>query len=200
MGKFAVDPSLAMKMHQYQIVGRAAPTPKNPTPKIYRMRMFAKNKVLAKSRFWYPAAWGPSPPLAMADFMKKLNKAKKSGGELLAVNELFDRGPTKVKNYGVWLRYESRTDTHNMYKEFRDITINGAISQLYQEMAGRHRAQAGSIQIIHATAIPASACRRDHVTEMHDSGLKYPVITKLPLVAKRLRTTFKASRPMTFVR
>ncbi|CAK0842528.1 unnamed protein product [Prorocentrum cordatum] len=192
MGKFAVDPSLAMKMHQYQIVGRAAPTPKNPTPKIYRMRMFAKNKVLAKSRFWYPAAW--------ADFMKKLNKAKKSGGELLAVNELFDRGPTKVKNYGVWLRYESRTDTHNMYKEFRDITINGAISQLYQEMAGRHRAQAGSIQIIHATAIPASACRRDHVTEMHDSGLKYPVITKLPLVAKRLRTTFKASRPMTFVR
>ena len=26
------------KMHQYQIVGRAAPTNKNPTPKIYRMR------------------------------------------------------------------------------------------------------------------------------------------------------------------
>ena len=57
--------------------------------------------------------------------MKKINKAKKSGGELLAVNELFDRAPTKVKNYGIWLRYESRTDTHNMYKEFRDVTING---------------------------------------------------------------------------
>ncbi|CAK9024994.1 unnamed protein product [Durusdinium trenchii] len=56
-------------MHQYQIVGRAAPTNKNPTPKIYRMRIFARNVVLAKSRFWY--------------FMKRLNKAKKSGGELL---------------------------------------------------------------------------------------------------------------------
>jgi len=76
-------------MHQYEIVGRAAPTPKNPEPKIYRMKMFAKNRVLAKSRFWY--------------FMKKINKAKKSGGELLALNELFDRAPTKVKNYGIWL-------------------------------------------------------------------------------------------------
>merc|ERR1711979_186483 len=105
-----------------------------------------------------------------------MGKAKRSGGELLAVNELFDRGPTKVKNYGIWLRYESRTNTHNMYKEFRDININGAVSQMYAEMAGRHRAQPGSIQIINTTAIPASACKRDHVLEMHNSSLKYPVI------------------------
>merc|ERR1711988_323024 len=145
-------------MHQYQIVGRAAPTP--------------KNKVLAKSRFWY--------------FMKKLNKAKKSGGELLAVNELFDKGPTKVKNYGIWLRYESRTNTHNMYKEYRDVTINGAVSQMFAEMAGRHRAQPGCIQIINSAVIPSTACRRDHVLEMHKSDLKFPVIRKMPLVAKNL--------------
>eukprot|EP00747_Dinoflagellata_sp_TGD_P087647 gnl/TRDRNA2_/TRDRNA2_163707_c0_seq11.p2 gnl/TRDRNA2_/TRDRNA2_163707_c0~~gnl/TRDRNA2_/TRDRNA2_163707_c0_seq11.p2 ORF type:complete len:188 (+),score=52.80 gnl/TRDRNA2_/TRDRNA2_163707_c0_seq11:80-643(+) len=184
--KFKTDPSLQAKMHQYQIVGRAAPTPKNPTPKIYRMRLFAKNVVLAKNKYWY--------------FMKKLNKAKKSGGELLAVNELFDKGPTKVKNYGIWLRYESRTNTHNMYKEYRDVTINGAISQMFAEMAGRHRAQPGSIQIINTAVIPASKCRRDHVLEMHDANLKFPVIRKMPLVAKNLRTTFKANRPMTFVR
>merc|ERR1712086_1183114 len=92
-----------------------------------------------------------------------------SGGELLAVNELFDRAPTKVKNYGIWLRYESRTDTHNMYKEFRDVTINGAVSQLYSEMAGRHRANPGSIQIINTAVLKAAQCRRDHVTEMHNS-------------------------------
>merc|ERR1712060_833750 len=128
-------------------------------------------------------------------FMKKINKAKKSGGELLAVNELFDKGPTKVKNYGVWLRYESRTNTHNMYKEYRDVTINGAVGQMYQEMAGRHRAQPGSIQIIHAATIPAAKCRRDHVKEMHDSTLKFPVIRKLPLVEKKLRATYTANRP-----
>ena len=56
-------------------------------------RIFARNVVLAKSRFWY--------------FMKRLNKAvfvgcsalkeaKKSGGELLSVNELHDTSPTKA--------------------------------------------------------------------------------------------------------
>merc|ERR1719213_342295 len=103
------------------------------------MRLFAKNTVLAKSRFWY--------------FMKKINKAKKSGGELLAVNELFDKSPTKVNNYGIWLRYQSRTDTHNMYKEYRDVTINGAVSQMIAEMAGRHRAEASSIQILKTAEI-----------------------------------------------
>merc|ERR1719482_2453879 len=178
MGKFKSDPSLQARMHQYQIVGRAAPTPKNPTPKIYRMRLFARNVVLAKSRFWY--------------FMKKINKAKKSGGEMLAVNELFDRSPTKVSNYGIWLRYESRTNTHNMYKEYRDVTVNGAVSQMYQEMAGRHRAQPGSIQIINTATVPAAQCRRDHVKEMHNNGLKFPIIKKVPLVNKKLRSTFKA--------
>merc|ERR1719215_882040 len=147
------------------------------------MRMFARNQVLAKSRFWY--------------FMKRLNKAKKSGGELLAVNELFDRAPTKVKNYGIWLRYQSRTNTHNMYKEYRDVTINGAGSQMYSEMAGRHRAQPGTIQIINTATLKPSECKRDHVLEMHNSSLKYPVIRKVPLVAKKLRSTFQALRPMT---
>mmetsp|Transcript_66890 Transcript_66890/g.156789 ORF Transcript_66890/g.156789 Transcript_66890/m.156789 type:complete len:214 (+) Transcript_66890:19-660(+) len=185
-GKFTIDKSLEANMHQYQIVGRAAPTPKNPTPKIYRMRIFARNVVLAKSRFWY--------------FMKRLNKAKKSGGELLSVNELHDTSPTKVKNYGIWLRYDSRTNTHNMYKEFRNVNINGAVGQLYQEMAGRHRADPGSIQIIHATTIPDDKCRREHVLEMHDRKLKFPVIRKIPHAAKKLRTTFKAKRPQTFVK
>ena len=186
MGKFAVDPSLQARMHQYQIVGRAAPTEKQPMPKIYRMRLFAKNQVLAKSRFWY--------------FMKRINKAKRSGGEVLTVNELFDRAPTKVSNYGIWLRYESRTNTHNMYKEFRDVNINGAVSQLYAEMAGRHRAKPGAIQIINTAILKAEVCKRDHVKEMHDSSLKFPMITKMPLVSKRVRTTYKSKRPMTFVR
>lgn len=172
-------------IHQFQIVGRAAPTLKNPAPKIYRIKIFAKNKVLARSKFWY--------------FMKKLNKAKKSGGEILALNEIFDKRPTKVNNYAVWLRYESRTDTHNMYKEYRDVTINGAISQMYSEMAGRHRAQPGSIQIIRTAIVKDAECRRSHALQMHGSKLKFPVIRKLPLVAKKWRTTFNANRPTTWV-
>lgn len=37
-----------------------------------------------------------------------------------------------MKNFGVWVRYQSRTGYHNMYKEYRDTTLNGAIEQLYQ--------------------------------------------------------------------
>mmetsp|Transcript_90839 Transcript_90839/g.257203 ORF Transcript_90839/g.257203 Transcript_90839/m.257203 type:complete len:88 (+) Transcript_90839:2-265(+) len=86
-----------------------------------------------------------------------------------------------------------------MYKEFRDVSINGAVGKLYSEMAGRHRAQPGSIQIINTAQLPASACRREHVKEMHNSKLRFPIITKVPLLSKKLRSTFTARRPSTFV-
>merc|ERR1711933_255210 len=70
--------------------------------------------------------------------------------------------------------------------------INGAVAKMYSEMAGRHRAQPGTIQIINTAMIPASKCRREAVQEMHNSTLKFPVIRKMPLVSKKLRTTFKA--------
>ena len=114
--------------------------------------------MLAKSKFWY--------------FMKKVCKAKKTGGEMLAINEIFEKNPNAVKNYGIWLRYRSRTDQHNMYKEYRDLTINGAVSQMYAEMSGRHRAHAESITIMKTAIIPASKVRRDHVKQMLNSKLK----------------------------
>merc|ERR1719150_44524 len=138
--------SITPKMHHYEIVGRAAPTPKNPVPKIFKMKLFAKNAVIARSKFWY--------------FMKKINKAKRSGGQILRQTELFDQSPTRVTNYGVWLRYQSRTDTHNMYKEYRDTTINGAMSQMLAEMSGRHRAQASSIQILKTAEVEKKDVRR----------------------------------------
>jgi large subunit ribosomal protein L18Ae len=42
-----------MGLREYQVVGRHLPTELDPTPKIYRMRIFAPNEVVAKSRFWY---------------------------------------------------------------------------------------------------------------------------------------------------
>merc|ERR1711862_281079 len=118
--------------------------------------------------------------------------AKHSGGELLAVNELFDRGPTKVKNYGLWLRYESRTDTHNMYKEYRSTTITGAIHHILNEMAGRHRAAASSIQILRTAIIPDSAVRRTHVSQMLGKKVKFPVVRKLPLQPRTEKTLLRA--------
>merc|ERR1711924_260334 len=75
----------ARPIKQFQLVGRAAPTQKTPVPKIYRMKIFAASKVLAKSKFWY--------------FMKKVCKAKKTGGEMLAINQIYEKNPNAVKNY-----------------------------------------------------------------------------------------------------
>jgi len=57
---------------EYQVVGRKVPTPTDPTPKLYRMRIFAQNETVAKSRFWY--------------FLRQLKKAKAATGEIIAVN------------------------------------------------------------------------------------------------------------------
>ncbi|KAL0918372.1 hypothetical protein M5K25_010376 [Dendrobium thyrsiflorum] len=62
------------RFHQYQVVGRALPTPSDEHPKIYRMKLWATNEVRAKSKFWY--------------FLRKLKKVKKSNGQVLAINEV----------------------------------------------------------------------------------------------------------------
>ncbi|CAK9166400.1 unnamed protein product [Ilex paraguariensis] len=115
------------------VVGRALPSKTDEHPKIYSMKLWATNEVRAKSKFWC--------------FLRKLKKVKKSNGQMLAINEIFEKNPTTVKNYGIWLRYQSRTGYHNMYKEYRDTTLNGAVEQMYTEMASRHRVRSHCIQI-----------------------------------------------------
>jgi large subunit ribosomal protein L18Ae len=80
------------------------------------MRVFAKNPVLAKSKFWY--------------HMKRQHKVRKVQGEIVSVQEIYEKHAGVVKNFGIVLRYLSRTETINMYKEYRDTTLSGAVSQM----------------------------------------------------------------------
>lgn len=52
-----------------------------------------------------------------------------------------------VKNFGLWIRYDSRSGTHNMYKEYREMSRTEAVDALYQDMAARHRARFRSIHV-----------------------------------------------------
>lgn len=70
--KTEADVSCIGRLKEYQVIGRHLPTETNPTPKLYRMRIFAPNTVVAKSRFWY--------------FLMKLRKVKKSNGEIITIN------------------------------------------------------------------------------------------------------------------
>lgn len=79
------------------------------------------------------------------------------------------KAPLRVKNFGIWLRYNSRSGTHNMYKEYRDLTAPAAVTQCYREMGARHRARASSIQIIRIQELKSKDCKRPHVTQFHVS-------------------------------
>ncbi|KAJ6416779.1 hypothetical protein OIU84_002619 [Salix udensis] len=109
---------------------------------------------------------------------------------------IFEKSPTKIKNYGIWLRYQSRTGYHNMYKEYRDTTLNGAVEQMYTEMASRHRVRFPCIQIIKTATIPAKLCKRESTKQFHNSKIKFPLVfKKVRPPSRKLKTTFKASRP-----
>merc|ERR1712014_69507 len=179
-----VHPPATIKMgalREYQVVGRKLPSEQEPEPKLYRMRIFAPNDVVAKSRFWY--------------YLRKLRKAKKAAGELVAVNLISEKKPLKVKNFGIWLRYDSRSGTHNMYKEFRELSRADAVHACYQDMAARHRARFRSIQILRVAEIEkASDIRRNGIKQLLTPKLRFP----LPHRVVKSRSTFSASRPSTF--
>ncbi len=61
--------------------------------------------------------------------------------------QIHERRPLKVKNFGIWLRYDSRSGTHNMYKEYREMSRTDAVEALYSDMAARHRARFRSIHV-----------------------------------------------------
>lgn len=81
-----------MGLKEYQVLGRHLPTANDATPKIYRMRIFAPNEVVAKSRFWYFLRWvwnGIAKGISEADgFVRKLKKVKAANGEIVGVNQV----------------------------------------------------------------------------------------------------------------
>lgn len=177
-------------LHQYNVVGRMIPGKGGSSPDeetaVYRMRIFAPNEVIAKSRFWY--------------FLRKLKRVKKANGEILAVNEVHDKNSSTVKVYGIWLRYKSRSDTVNMYKEFRDVTSTGAVEQMYMEMSGRHRARWSSIHVLKVEVIPADDVRRPNTLQFMADDLRFPLPHTRPRASeKSKRATYLAKRPVTVI-
>ena len=148
--------------------------------------MFAKNQVCAKSKFWY--------------HLKRQYKTKSAQGQILSVNEVYERRPNHVKTFGVVIRYQSRTGIHNMYKEFRDISLNGAVSQLYAEMAGNHRAKPETIQIIRTSVLHKQEdIRRPKSHIFRNNKIRFPILRSVSRASQRkYRTVFKANRPNTF--
>lgn len=186
-------------MREYQIVGRKLANPNESNPQLFKMRIFAPNEVVAKSRFFY--------------FLCKLKKVKKAAGEIVSINEVYEAKPMKIKNFGVWIRYDSRSGTHNMYKEYRELCRTDAIKSccmpsflafeyvfimyftLDQDMAAQHRARFRSIHIIKIAEISTAQVRRPYIKQLIDPKLKFPLPHRC---ARAFRPIFAGKRPTTF--
>ena len=171
-------------VREYQVVGRKIEQDATKPSQVYRMRIFANNKTIAKSRFWY--------------FLSKLRKVKSTSGEILSCSEIVEKRPNVVKNFGIFLRYNSRHGIHNIYKEFRDISRCGAVKQLYADMASHHAATGSNIHIIDVREIPASEVHRKTLVHFVNPHVRFPLMHQRPRMDKRHKRVFLPFRPTTF--
>merc|ERR1712216_620424 len=111
----------------------------------------------------------------------------------ISLSQIYEKSPERVKNFGIWFRYDSRTGTHNAYKEYRELSLAAAVNSLYQNMAGLSRTKAASIQILRTAQISASECKRPNVKQFHSGSIKFPLPHRVIKTPKAYKTTFKAS-------
>ena len=83
-----------------------------------------------------------------------------------------------------------------MYKEYRDTTLTGAVSQMYVELAGRHSARAESIQIIRTAVVHEKDCKRASTSQFNEKKIAFPQIHRLKRApSNSVKTLYKAARP-----
>ena len=95
------------------------------------------------------------------------------------------------------MKYSTRNDVVNMYKEYRNNSLCGAVSQLYNEIAGRHSGRGDSIHIIKTSVVPDGQVRRPGTLQYANRNVRFPKITQIkraPIAQQR--SVFKASRPV----
>jgi large subunit ribosomal protein L18Ae len=128
-----------------------------------------------------------------------MHKMKKTTGEILDCNEISEKNPGYVKNFGIWIKYNSRSGTHNMYREYRDTNLNNAIDTLYNDMAGRHRTRSRSIQIIKTAAVTGKdKLKRASTLQLIDSKIKFPLPHRiLRPSSKAVKSVFSSIKPNT---
>lgn len=149
------------------------------------MKIFAPNSVVAKSRFF--------------NYLRRLKKVKASRSDILHLQEVEEVETSTVKNFGIWVRYNSKTGIHNMYKEFRDVSLAGAVNQLYSDMSSKHKASYANISITKTAVLGKDEVRRPYISQFaSDKFTKFPVLRQGRKVEKRYKKTFSAVKPSNF--
>ncbi|EIW74873.1 ribosomal protein L18ae, partial [Coniophora puteana RWD-64-598 SS2] len=152
----------------------------DPTPKIYCMRIFAPDEVVAKSRFWY--------------FLRRSN-------EIIGVNVVYfdplqlarSTWPSNVESC-IWLRYNSHSGTYNMYEGFRELSSAHAVKRLYYDTYGTVPVFLDDSRLPFIGLQKSNDVRRPCIKHLLQPNLKLP----LPHRVAKSKSKFVAQRPTTF--
>ena len=187
MPKSSCDPTLKMTMSRWLVYGRKLPTEENPNPEVICTSVFGKNEVYAKSQFW--------------KINREMHKLKRAAGEVQKVTKVEEKNTKTVKSYGIYFHYRDRTGFRNAFKEFRDVSLRGAMTQLVNEMAGREKIHRQSIQVIKTCVLGKNDIKKRDprcARFANSCGLAFPHWNQRVRATDRShRSKLAASRPVT---
>jgi large subunit ribosomal protein L18Ae len=63
-----------LQLKEFEVIGRKLPAGREKVTPLYKMRIFAPDAIVAKSRFWY--------------FLRQLKKFKKTTGEIVSIKQV----------------------------------------------------------------------------------------------------------------
>merc|ERR1712000_435764 len=100
------------------------------------------------------------------------------GQEVQRRDRLPERHPREATPQGQELWHldplRLRSGTHNMYKEYREMSRTDAAEALYQDMAARHRARFRSIHILKVVEITnQNDVKRPYIKQLISKNLKF---------------------------
>eukprot|EP00917_Polyrhabdina_sp_WS-2016_P015292 GHVP01033295.1.p1 GENE.GHVP01033295.1~~GHVP01033295.1.p1 ORF type:complete len:166 (+),score=28.23 GHVP01033295.1:67-498(+) len=127
------------------------------------MNIFAKNTVVAKSKFY--------------NSMSKNNKIKKCNTEILSITEPKEEGVLKARTYGVWLTLNSKNNPKKVYKEFRETSRVRTASKCYQVIAALYKLNYFNVDILSMAELTKEEIKRDDSKQFAEDGIRFPVIT-----------------------
>lgn len=89
-----------------------------------------------------------------------------------------------------------------MYREYRDVSVNGAVSKMYQDVAARHRSRFSNVQIVRTATVPSSmmlqGAKGVRLGQYMGNNVKFPLHHRVMRPAtKAFKKTFVARRPRT---
>ena len=174
-----------LRGRQFLIYGRALPSKNTPEPKVCVAKVFAKNEAFARSKFW---------KLNLKD-----HKLKRTHGEILKIQEIHEKPTEVARNFGIFLKYRSRTGIHNLFKEFRDVSLKGAVNQMYNEMGGNYHVDAEKVTVINTVELKTEELRvrNPRCLQWTDSSkVAYPLWRKtIRKTNAKYNTVFASKRP-----